>query len=559
MSVVSAVALAPSQSSKTDNNRRSALFHPNVWGDYFLSYASNFEETEYRIEHQKLKEEVRQMLLAVSDKPIITKLDLIDSVQRSGVHYHFEREIDEMLQQMKTIDSNCCDQDKHDSLYSISLRFRLLRQHGYRISCDMFEKFKDGQGNFKESLTCDVRGMLSLYEATHLRIHGEDILEEALAFTTTHLHSMAATSPSPLSEQISHALRQPLHKNLPRLEAKRYVSSYQEDSLHNEVLLRFAKLDFNILQQQHRKELRDITWWWKDLDVSSKLSFARDRITECYFWVLGVYFEPEYFLGRKILTKVMAMTSILDDIYDVHGTIEELELLTEAIEIWDISATKHLPKYLKVFYEALLDVFNEIKENMLDEGKLYRIDYAKEGVKNLARAYWIEAKWFHHKYVPTMEEYMPVGLGTSTYSLLSTTSFVGMGDNVTKDVFDWILSYPKMITAASVICRLTDDIVSHEFEQKRGHVASSVECYMKQHDTTRQQAVDEFYRQVSEAWKDINEECLNPTSLPMPLLMRIINLARVIDVAYKDGDGYTFSEVLLKDSVTSLLIDPMPL
>lgn len=98
-----------------------------------------------------------------------------------------------------------------------------------------------------------------------------------------------------------------------------------------------------------------------------------------------------------------------------------------------------------------------------------------------------------------------------------------------------------------------------QFEQKRGHVASSVECYMKQHNVTRQETVDEFYRQVSEAWKDVNEECLHPTSVPMPLLIRIINLARVIDVAYKDGDGYTFAAFLIKDYVTSLLVDPLPL
>ncbi|EOY12838.1 Terpenoid cyclases/Protein prenyltransferases superfamily protein, putative isoform 2 [Theobroma cacao] len=261
--------------------------------------------------------------------------------------------------------------------------------------------------------------MLSLYEATHLRVHGEDILEEALAFTTTHLQSVAATSASSLSKQISHALRQSLHKNLPRLEANRYIRSCQEDPLHNEVLLRFAKLDFNILQREHRKELCDIARWWKDLDVPRKLPFARDRITECYFWILGVYFEPEYFLGRKILTKAIAMASILDDIYDVHGTIKELELLTEAIGTWDISAIKHLPEYMKVFYEALLDVYNDIEKYMIDEGKLYRMHYAKEVVKDLARAYLIEAKWFHYKYVPTMEEYMEVASVTSAYLLIN--------------------------------------------------------------------------------------------------------------------------------------------
>ena len=36
----------------------------------------------------------------------------------------------------------------------------------------------------KANLISDVMGMLSLYEAAHLGIHEEGILDEALAFTT---------------------------------------------------------------------------------------------------------------------------------------------------------------------------------------------------------------------------------------------------------------------------------------------------------------------------------------------------------------------------------------
>ena len=39
---------------------------------------------------------------------------------------------------------------------------------------------------------------------------------------------------------------------------------------------------------------------------------------------------------------------------------------------------KYLPEYIQVFYEALLDVYNEIEE-MLGEGNLYRMHYAKRG------------------------------------------------------------------------------------------------------------------------------------------------------------------------------------
>lgn len=52
---------------------------------------------------------------------------------------------------------------------------------------------------------------------------------------------------------------------------------------------------------------------------------------------MGVYFEPEYSPARRILTKVIAMTSVMDDIYDVYGTPEELELFTAAIERFDFA------------------------------------------------------------------------------------------------------------------------------------------------------------------------------------------------------------------------------
>lgn len=68
------------------------------------------------------------------------------------------------------------------------------------------------------------------------------------------------------------------------------------------------------------------------MDCARKLPFARDRLVECYFWILAVYFEPHYGLARRFLTKVIAMTSILDDIYDVYGTLEEITLFTDAIE-----------------------------------------------------------------------------------------------------------------------------------------------------------------------------------------------------------------------------------
>ena len=87
-------------------------------------------------------------------------------------------------------------------------------------------------------------------------------------------------------------------------------------------------------------------------------------------------------------------------------------------------------------------------------------------MKKLVRAYFEVAKWFHQGYTPSMEEYMQVALVTSTYEMLLTTSFVGMGDLATQEAFDWVSSFPLIVKASSIIGRLRNDMVGHKVQLK---------------------------------------------------------------------------------------------
>ncbi|KAH7544271.1 hypothetical protein JRO89_XS15G0138700 [Xanthoceras sorbifolium] len=424
--------------------RNTANYHPTLWGDHFLTYASDSVTIDATTEQEfeGLKQEVRRILVSTTENDS-QKLCLIDDVQRLGVAYHFTKEIEDELQKLYNDDNN---------LYTVALRFRLLRQEGYYVPCDVFNKFKDDQGKLKEYLLDDVHGMLCLYEAAHLGIRGEDVLDEDLAFTASHLESMASHVTPQLAEQIIRSLNRPIRRNLPRLEAKYYIDIYSGDDSKNQTLLKFAKLDFNMLQVQHQKEL----------------------------------------------------SSIIES-YCVHYSIQE--------------------------------------------------------IKKLVKAYCVEAKWCNERFVPTMEEYMDISLVTIIYPMAAITAFLGMGKIANRDVFEWSSNnnYPKIIKASAFIFRLMDDIVSHEFEQKRQHVVSSIECYMKQHTGVSEEEVIKIFRkEIFNAWKDINQEFLKPTAAPMPILTRILNLSRAVDVIYKDGDGYTNSHVI-KHYIESLLLNPFPL
>ena len=83
---------------------------------------------------------------------------------------------------------------------------------------------------------------------------------------------------------------------------------------------------------------------------------------------------------------------------------------------------------------------------------------------------------------------------------------------------------------------------------------------MKQHSaTTKEVAFVEFNKRISNAWKDINQECLHPTAVTMALLERVLNLARIINLVYEDEDGYTHAKIRVKNFVTALLIESVPI
>ncbi|KAJ4833932.1 Trehalose-6-P synthase/phosphatase complex synthase subunit [Turnera subulata] len=538
-------------------NREWAEYHPTIWGDQFLQYSTDSkstDDTSIQQQLEELKQEVRKMLTE-STTEASTKLRLIDAVQRLGIGYHFTNEIEHELGKIAHDDDDL--NGEINDLYTAALRFRSLRQQGIKVSSDTFKIFRDGEGRFKAPLTRDVAGLLSLYEAAHLAIRGEDILDQALDFATKNLCSLLPSLSPQLAQEVNLALNRPIRKCLPRLDARQYIDAYSRDEFHNTTLLAFAKLDFTILQRMHQKELSGISQWWKDLEVASRLPYARDRIVELYFWIMGVYFEPQYALGRKIVTKVIALLSILDDTYDNCGTCEELELLTESFQRWDVRMIDELPGYMKIIYGILIDLYNEIESDIGKEGMPpYATHYAKEAMKRLVRYYLAEARWRTRGYVPTMEEYMEISIVSTCYPMLTVTSFLGMGPLATEKAFEWASNDPKIVKASAIICRLMDDIVTHQFEQQRDHVASGIQCYMKQHsDLSEEEIVKLFREEIRNAWKDMNEECLKPTAVPMPLLQRVLNFARAMDVIYKDGDGYT-NPHLLKDCVASLLQHP---
>ncbi|KAG0499157.1 hypothetical protein HPP92_003848 [Vanilla planifolia] len=304
------------------------VFHPNVWGDYFITHASTSSNELSQIQSKidELKLNLSKMLKETTNHH--QSLVLIDTMQHLGVAYHFEIEIDEILNRIHRTGFN-----PSEDMQTVALGFRLLRQHGLPASPDVFTKFLDEDGDLLNlGSTQSIEDLLGLYEASYFLTPDEKIIEKAAYHARNHLELLADDLNPYMKQMVSRALQIPRLKRVERLEARQFINVYELQQNRIEMLLEFAKLDFQCVQSLHHEELRHLSLWKKEhLRTETKFPFARDRVVESHFWMTGVYFEPCYSSARIFAAKILYLMAILDDIYDQRGTPEELQLFTETI------------------------------------------------------------------------------------------------------------------------------------------------------------------------------------------------------------------------------------
>ncbi|GAY56614.1 hypothetical protein CUMW_173270 [Citrus unshiu] len=321
---------------------------------YLIYIVSNINLAYYDLyagRLEKLKQEVKKLFS--STKGSYDRLKLIDSLQRLGVAYHFEQEIEEAINLLTKDVSTLKD------LNETALYFRLLREHGHSISTDVFDKFRNADGKFSESLEGDITGLLSLYEASFLGSVQEDVLEEAKSFSTKHLNDYLSgkLETNFLTEKLQQSLDIPLYWRMQRNEAQNFIDLYPTDDPKNlALLLELAKLDFNLVQSIHQKELKELARWWRELGFKETLSFSRDRLMENYLWAMGIVFEPQFNKCRIELTKFVCILTAIDDMYDIYGSLNELELFTDAVKRWGYWGHANKPtlnEYLEIAWTSV--------------------------------------------------------------------------------------------------------------------------------------------------------------------------------------------------------------
>ncbi|KAG8370983.1 hypothetical protein BUALT_Bualt13G0040000 [Buddleja alternifolia] len=528
--------------------RRSANYKPTIWSDEFIqSLNSVYGEKIYLEQAEKLKVEVKALLEKTNSDPF-EQIEVVDVLQRLGISYHFTHCVDEIMKHIYILDDGL---DGHiDDLHATSLRFRLLRQHGYKISPEVFNKFMDETGYFKSTLCDDTKGLLSLYEASYLSTEGESIMDAAKVFATHHLkEKLNHNIHDNLAEEITHALELPFHCRMLRLESRWFIDTYQKRQDMNPLLLELAKLDFNMVQ----------TIWHTKTKLAEKMSFARDRLVECFLWTIGFTFEPRYRYCRMMTGKLGVLITIIDDIYDVYGTLDELEIFTDVVKRWDINGLEQLPDYMKIFFLALFNTVNEMAYDVLRDKGFNILPYSPYRWAELCQKYIVEAKWYYSGYKPSLDEYLSHGWVSITGPLLIVHAYLWITNPLKDKHLEDLQRYPEIVKWPSLICRLADDLGTSTDELNRGDNPKSVQCYMHDTGCSEKDSRDYIKNLIGSTWKKINEDVLMNSEYSRDFIETSINFARISQCMYQYGDGHGVPDRESKERILSLLIEPFPL
>ncbi|XP_042446661.1 alpha-terpineol synthase, chloroplastic-like [Zingiber officinale] len=323
-------------------------------------------------------------------------------------------------------------------------------------------------------------------------------------------------------------------------------------------LLLLAKLDFNALQNIYKRELNELSRWWTDLGLPQKLPFFRDRLTENYLWTVGWAMEPDCWAFRELQTKTNCFITMIDDVYDVYGTLHELELFTDIMERWDVNAIDKLPEYMKICFLAVFNTVNDVGYEVMRDKGVDIIPYLKRAWAELCKIYMREARWYHAGHTPTLDEYLDGAWISISGALILSTAYC-MGKDLTKEDLDKFSTYPSIVQPSCMLLRLHDDFGTSTDELARGDVQKAVQCCM--HERKVPEAVArEHIKQVMEAkWRELNGNRVATSSFEEYFQNVAINVPRAAQFFYGKGDGYAHSDGETQKQVMSLLIEPVQL
>ncbi|CAN1290543.1 Ent-kaurene synthase 5, chloroplastic [Linum perenne] len=308
------------------------------------------------------------------------RLSIVDNLDRLGVARYFTNEIKMVLDHTY----QCWlrgDEELFLDPTTCAVAFRLLRVYGYDVSSDLLSSFsEDCFFNSLQGYLKDTTAILELHRASQIIYLEEPILEAQNAWTRNFLQrqlsdgSINADQPGgSITTKVHDALNHPYHVDLDRFCHRRSIDHYNIDNtwisktsycscpnVENKELIILAAQDFNSCQSIHQEELKQLGRWVMEKRLD-RLSFARQKLEYCYFSAAATLYAPELSDARISWAKNGVLTTVVDDFFDVAGSMDELVNLVQLLDKWEVNGSPDFcSEKVEILFTAIHSTICEI-------------------------------------------------------------------------------------------------------------------------------------------------------------------------------------------------------
>uniref|UniRef100_A0A0D9WQV2 Terpene synthase N-terminal domain-containing protein n=1 Tax=Leersia perrieri TaxID=77586 RepID=A0A0D9WQV2_9ORYZ len=361
---------------------------------------------------------------------LYSKICMVDTLENTGISLNFVREIGDILD----MTYRCWMQNEEElmlDMVTCAKAFRLLRMHGYDITSDGMAQYAE-QSSFDDS------------------IHG---------------------IPRSVIPEVEYNLKFPLYATLDRLEHRRNIEQFKPEGFHllksghcgsgaNKEILTLAIDEFHSTQSLYKQELHYIESWVAESRLDELMKFARVMPLASHLSAAASMFPRELSDARIAWTQNALLTTVVDDLFDHAGSMEEMENFVALIEKWDDhSEIGFCSERVEIIFNALYNTHKQI------------------GAKAMLwletiRGAMTEAKWRLDKYSPTtLEEYLSASRYSFAQGPVVFTTMYLVGPELSEEAVR-SKEYKDMFRHMSIASRLLNDMQSYEREMKQGKINS---------------------------------------------------------------------------------------
>ncbi|XP_060189855.1 (E,E)-geranyllinalool synthase-like isoform X2 [Lycium barbarum] len=438
---------------------------------------------------------------------MLEMLCMVDNIQRMGVALHFEKEIQQILDQVyKNYQTNLQTNeyvspetsDLPERLFKDSLAFRLLRLQGYKINQGSFCWFLNQphtMAYMEKNQEQFAYVMYNVYRATDLMFNGESEMEEARSFSRNFLVNNDNISvPPALQKLIEHELNVPWFARLEHLD--------------------------------HRL--------WIELNQSLRNTIGK---------------SPYYWLSYQQNDKLMQLAV---QNYEYRQSIYRKEL--EDLKRWD---AKTLDGPSKIIFEALDDLVCDVAKMYHLQHKIDITPQLRHMWKETFHSWMMESLWSRTSNLPSMDEYLKVGMiSIGAHILVLHATSLGCPTVPSENLGPINGHYENITKLLMATTRLLNDIQSYQKEREVGKMNYTLLHLNENPEGHIEDSIDFIKKILGDKKKEFLENVLMDGSNDMPRTMKLLHLSclNVFHMFYNSCNLFDTQTTILEDIMKAIYI-----